>query len=664
MIEFIKEILKTTRFLIAMAAVTALLWLLSFVALWSATSAYLARGHYHEALRHHRQGNDKEAIRELRTNPASKRGFAESYSLAAKIAFDAKDYDKAEMYFRDSMAYGRDRPELQAELQHALAITQIMRSFFPGHALSHDGVSKLREVVQQWQNSGDAFVNLGSAFLHEGKTLSALSSYRKALKTKNVSREGIAHLYSGLGVIRTREAKNAIGFEREDLLNMAIAQFRKAELIDPGSFDVKANMIMLNLFLAGNKPLDRRRRKIVERAQEFYDKHRKQTSDSLRYALYHNLALIRAAEKEYDRSADAFTAALEVYPRSEVDAFNRAVVRVLAARSEPSSDAIALAEAQIKRFTSARSAKPRDNFLLLVALAGMEYAWPNVDAATKHFEMAAKLIDDATPAVEAANVYRALAIIKYKDEKIREAQELIQRALEYDPEMSDLKAITKSLKSAPGISRPVVLIKPGLPHNMPVVRSEIYNKSTSKPLGWKNIKITIGGKEALFELTEHSQIVAMPAQPLEEGLHEIKVRATDYLGNTSERQEQVVIDKSPPEVTVTPPPGATLKPGRHTFTVAIRDKVSPVDYRSIKLTVSVSVRGRYQFFDLIKEGEFTERAGAERAGAQIEEDEFSFELEKPLTPGKCNFSLEAADVLRNKMDTYRWGYTIEKEEDK
>ena len=89
-----------------------------------------------------------------------------------------------------------------------------------------------------------------------------------------------------------------------------------------------------------------------------------------------------------------------------------------------------------------------------------------------------------------------------------------------------------------------------------------------------------------------------------------------------------------------------------------------MDHRSIKLTVSVSVGDRYDGFDLIKEGEFTDRAGPDRAGAQIEEDEFTFELAKPLAPGQCNFFLEAADVLRNKISAYRWGYTIGKEEDK
>jgi len=157
-------------------------------------------------------------------------------------------------------------------------------------------------------------------------------------------------------------------------------------------------------------------------------------------------------------------------------------------------------------------------------------------------------------------------------------------------------------------------------------------------------------------------MVALPKRPLGEGEHVVLIEATDPLGNTSTAETKITIDHSPPSASVTPAPGKTLKPGAHTFTVTLKDEVSGINHASTNLSVTQRASGDDvdKFFLVIKEGKFTGAAGLDKAGVAIQGDRFSFQLKGGVVPGRYIFNLTAADKKGNKMEAYRWTYTVRK----
>ena len=659
MITFIKELLKTTRFLISMALVAAMLWLLAIAMFFSTISAYRVKASYNKGRDYFHQGNKQAAISELNHSLRLNPGLVGAYKLAGKTAFDTEDYEKAITYFERAMKYDDKSSELRA----AVGVATIMRSFRPGFSLDRDGTDELYDLASESTGDGDVLVNLGSVALYQNAVDDAKRYYGEAVRTGWISRDGLVCLYNGLGVIHAKKARKATGARRRDLLSRAKVEFRKAELLDPKSASVALNRLMLDLALLADMPIDDpRRRDAVRRAENFYKQRGKEAGASLKYALHHNLGLEAYSQGKFEEAVRAFETALGMNMRSTADAFNRVVAGVALARQKPSDEFISTLRVEIERLASARSVSMSEIFPMLIELAAVEYTYSHIDDAQKHFEEVAKLIDDTIKPTDAATVYRALAILNYEEDRFRDTRQMIKRALQADPSMTDLNQINERLAKPPRVTFPVVLNKRYLPDNMPVIRAEVYNRSTSDPLGRDNIKVTIGKTEAIVGFTKHSQILAIPVRPLGEGVHAVVIKATDFLGNSAESKAEIVIDHTPPSVSVKPAPGSTLEPGVHTITVALKDKVTGVEYVTIGLKAILQpAEGRPRNITLIKDGRFEEGAGLDQAGVPIEEDKFSFELNDPLAPGKYRFTLRAADRANNKMRDYIWSYTVEAE---
>jgi len=661
-ITFIKDLLKTTRFLIAMALVVAALWLLAAVTLFSAVSAYRSRKHYVKAHLCYQKGDMQKAASELTDIVKSDYGFVEAHNLAGKMALDAKDYENATKHFTNAMNFGGPG----AEVQNALAVTRILRDYFPGGAVDGEGKKALRDAASRWPRAGDTFVNIGSVFLYENNPGEALANYKKALATRNVSKEGLAYLYNGMGIIHVMEAKKAGGADRMEALKKAGIEFRKAIAIRPRSPDATANQLITELAIAAARPFTRRGHSpAVSRAERFYDQKRKYVTDPLAYALCHNMGFEAFAEKEYKNAATAFARALKVKPLSAADAFNRAASCVAAAGKEPTPESIVIAREAVESYLTARSATPAETHSLLAGLGNVEYASGDLEVATEYWQRAAKVVDDTISQTDAATVYRALAIVNYEGGRLPKVIEMIKRATDADPSMKDFDKITERLKMPPRVTPPVVLKKEGFPEDMPPIRAEVYNRSTEKPLKKENIKVTIGDVEAIFDFTQHSQLVALPTRPLGEGVHLVQIEATDYLGNTAKAKTSIMIDHTPPAASITPAPDSMLKPGIHMFKITLTDAVSGVDHASIRLLVSRRApKGSTESYALIHEGAFTKMAGLDRAGVPIEEDEFSFRLNKPLVAGTYILALHAADMKQNKIQDCRWTYSVAEESKK
>jgi|GEM_PF-2748579 len=658
MITFIKEVLKTTRFLVALALVTASLWVLVAVMIFSVVWAYRSKAHYNEARSHYHRGKTSEATDKLNAALKSDPGFVEAYCLAGKMALEAKDYKNAATYFGNAAKFGGP----DAEVQNALAVTRIMSGFFPGAALDRNGKNALSDAASRWPGRGDTFVNLGSVLLYENDLDGAQGNYEKAQNTRNVSKRGLVHLYNGLGVVLTNKAKKATGRHRRELVRQAQIEFRKAQLLAPSRTAAGTNQLMTLLALAADIPVaDRRLGIAVGRAEAFYGKNRKHVTKPFVYALSHNAGLHAYGEKRYEDAARAFERALKVAPLSAADAFNSVAATVAAAREDSSDEAVAAARGAVKGFISAPSPSLAESFALLTELGNVEYARKNLPAARECFEQAQKLINDTTPQTHAATVYRALAILGYEDGNISQTLAMIERAAEADALMTDFEPITERLKTPPKLSPPVVLRREDLPENMQPVRvAQVYNRSTSVPLKKKNIKVKIGDVETIFGFTKHSQMIALPKRPLGEGKHVVLIEATDPLGNTSSVTTMIIIDHTPPSASVRPPPGRRLTPGPRVLAVTLKDEVSGVSHVHTTLSVTHKPAGGdvENLSVLIREGKFTKTAGLDRTGVMIDNDRFSFQIKGGLVPGRYTFNLTAADKKGNKMKPFRWTYTV------
>jgi len=659
MFRLIRQLPHTNRTLIALGVVVGALWLLVAAMLFSTLSAYRLKTAYDKARRHYRQGRVTAAVNALNETLRIDPGFPHAYTLAGKIHYDAKDYEKAAEYFRNAMKLGGS----QAVGQEDLALTIIMRNYLPGAALDRNGKNMLHTAAENSPGNGDILVNLGNVYLYEGNTAQALEQYEKALMTRNISTEGLVNLYIGKGVALTRKARNASGAGRDKLLAEASEHFRKAELLEPANLVAKANRLQVDLAMViDHSTRDYARRRVIREAERFFERNRRHLPQSFTYAVMHNTAARLYEEGKYAESVEAFRKAAELNPLAGVDTFNEVIARLALVRKFSQQKNLDDTRRRIKRLAELKLATPAEEFAMLAELAAIEYAEARLDASLEHYEQLEERITDEIPPTLAAIVYRGLAVLYFEKGEVAKSRRMVENAVNADPAMNDFDDFIKRISQPPRLDKPVVVTRPYLPESFCVMKTVAYCRSLPELLNEDDFEVTFGSVPGVVGFTEDSGVVALPLEPLGEGAHTVKVRVTDSLGNTAEASTQWVVDKTPPSATVNPPPDSTLEPGANEFTITLKDSVAGVDYPTVELMlISKPLSASLSTMQIIEDGKFTEAAGLDVAGAPVREEQITVRLKEPLATGTYTFVLKAADRQHNKMPEFKWTYRVRPE---
>jgi len=675
MISFVRDILKCSKPIRIAACVTAFLWLVSLVLLLMTVHSFRVKYHYEKACRFYHQGNIAGTITEIDKALAIDADFAEAHNLAGKLALEGGNYDKAAEHFARMGKVAED----SQEAANGTGVTEILRKYKPGSFINRDGLDMMKSAAErsvQGRPLGDLFVNLGSAELHEGRALKARDYYAKALDTRNVSMEGLVHLYNGSGVVLTRLARFEQGEARRQLLDAAAAEFEKAALIAPASRDVKANRVLLDLVNAVGKPPGVRQA-LINTARELDKSWSGSPSRMFRFALYGAIGMNACAERKYEDAVKAFEiAGKESAPPNLV--YNTAVARLHLAEKLKNEQAFQSASDAVKQALELgeNALMATERLGLVFTLAVLEHTTGYGEQAKEDFAKAEMFIGKpGIPKEAAAIVYRALAIVNYEDNRIADSLKLIDKALDADPTMTDLKKISEHLKTPPAVSRPewlsLGLEKPEdfLPPGMWPMVAEVYGRATVEPLKKDQINVTIQGRPAEFEFAQNSRIIILPMAPLTDGLHTVEVTAIDSLKNTARNSTEFRIDTTPPTASISPASRSKIKAGPMTFTVELHDEVVGVDHSTISILVNYEPDGQErESYTAVNKGKYSYEMDLEEdkvyGGNPIASDKFGFQLKYDLVPGKVKFIIKAADVNGNKMPDFAAEYTIEPGEEK
>ena len=659
MFRLIKQLRHSNRALIGFAVAVAALWMLVLITFLSTLSAYRMKANYDNARRHYRNGNVREAINALNRALQIDPRFHQAYLLAARINYEAKDYEAAARYFRNAINCGGPKAMGQEEL----AVTLIMRNYLPGAPIDREGRNMLHTAAENSPGNGDILVNLGSVYLHEGLTDKALEQYEKALMTRNVTSEGLVCLYTGKGVALMRQAAKASGARRDALLSEAVDYFKRAELLNPAERAAKANRLQIELAAVVDKSTkDNARRRVVVEAERFYEANKNLLPPSFNYVIFHNLAVKLYEEGKYVESVEMFRKAAETNPLSGVDTFNEVAARVTLVRTVPLQKNLDDTRKRVERLESLKLATPAEVFAMLAELAAIEYAEARLDVSLEHYKQLEQLITDEIPPALAAIVYRGLAVLYTEKEDWPAALKMIEAARNADPKMDDFAKLTKRLSEPPRVDAPIIISKPDLPECFRVAKTVAYCRSLPELLEAGDIDFTFGSVPCVVGFTKDSGVVALPRRPLDEGAHVVKVKATDSLGNTAQASTQWVLDKTPPSARVNPEPDSTLQAGDDTFVVTLHDAVAGVDYTSINLMlVRRPTSATMNSIRIIEKGKFTLDAGIAIVGVPVREDQFSVTLKDGFAPGTYIFLLQVSDLQYNKMPEFKWTYKVKVE---
>ena len=642
------------------------LWIVNAFLCYSTVQAYRVRSHYTTAYRYYHQNNISGTIRELSAALAIDPDFVEAYNLLGKMTLQAGDYTKAAGYFKAviNMTGG------SVEAYNGLAITEIVRKYTPGTPVDSQSKTMLEQISVKPESgrlSGDVFVNLGSVALAEGDPAAALAYFDKAAESRNMRMEGLVHLYNGRGVARGKQAALETGAKQQELLKQAEVELTKAELIAPYSPDVVTNRFMLRLALVAGKPIgDPARRALIIESSTFIREHGGRVRPAFGFIVNNDLGLQAYKEGRFADALAAFTQAGKLDPLAYAPALNRGVTLLSIAQKSPVPKAVEDARAVVEVLIDSTRIPNLHKLALVAQLGNVEYAAGERESCRKHFAQALKFAKLQPGTADAASVYRAMAILHYDADKYAEAIEMTKLAMQTDPSMADVQKVIDILKTPPRVTKPDLLRYDSLPPKLQPLRAEVSSEAVPDLIEKDKIDVTIDDQPADFAFAEASQIIILPRAPAEDGVHLVKVEATDKLGNKGSAVGEFRIDSTPPVVyAVNPPVDAELNADDMVeFSVELQDTISGVDLGTLKLSVAhTGIGGKsLETYPIVDKGKYlynVDDAMAEMVmGNDIRKEKFTFECKTALTPGTYRFTLEVADKRGNKLVDSKWQYTV------
>lgn len=658
MVSFIKDILRSSKANKYTALVAAALWVLIPAMAFLTVKSYRVWHHYSKARQYYREGGMQGAIREAQLALDIDPDFGQAASLLGKISLAAGDYGKAETFFDWAKSSGETAEALNGE-----GVALLVRGHY---ARGKELLNAAAELPHGSGHLGDVFVNLGNLALHADDLPAAEAYFQKAISARNVRIGGIARLYNGIGVLKTRQADKLRGADKAAKWEEAETEFLKAAMIEQNNGAAACNRLLLALARMTDRRVGSEERNSVLRDAEAFCKRQSDPPPALVFALQNELGLKAYADTNFDEAITAFEAALNTRSRESrvrldysVPRFNLAVAALAAAaRAEGADDDVA---ALVEGLAKDTNVTPSEKMMLLAKLGVIEEAKKNRAAALNHLLQAAKMLKSAPKHTDAATVHHALAGIAYREGRKADALNLIGQAMEADPAITDLKPLVDRLKTPPRVSDPYIMEHFTLPPNLQPIKAEVYNRSTDYLLEKKDIVVKLDGTPVDFEFAEMSQIVALPNAPLADGLHMVTIDAVDPLGNEAHAKTEFRIDGSPPMVyAVNPAAGSKLAPGKQTIVLELVDANSAIDHSTLSLTAQERpTSGSAGAFQIANKGKFVyDIKGIMDSAEPIKTDKITFQLKNPLLPGEYTFSLQVADVRGNKLD-YQWRYTVE-----
>jgi len=679
-VQFFDDLLKTrSRFYLALAVAVGVLWILIAINLFSTLKTYSIRRHYTAAYRYYHRGGIVRTQEELNEVVRLEPRFAKAYTLAGMIAVESKSYNDAARYFSRTL----DIAGPSAELLNGLGITRILSRHRQGQPVDLAGLAHLKRAATECaaERPGDVYVNLGNLALYEGLLAGkndpaaaeshfsdAANYFNEALATGNVRYDGLVNLYAGRGVLFAARAAHQPKGSRKRTLQLARKEMQKALLFDPKSPELAINDTLLALEAADDLPLNHPERKgLYEQALALT---KRNPHKLLSCVVQNNLGLIEFAEKRYGKVAELLDAAAADYPASYLPIYNKAAALVEIARQRPDSKTLVNARPAVKKAIEYRSLPDRERFLLSVSLAALEYRGRQFDNARKLYETAAR-VADAVPKAQAATAYHGLAVIYYEQGEFRRAIEMIEKTLEADPAADELRLLTSSLAQPPYVSKPAISRMPDLPPNMQPIFATVFNRSTGELLQKEHILATIDDRLINFEFAAASQImqiIMMPAEPLADGHHTVRVEAVDHFGNRAQAETVFTVDTLPPEASdFHPVRSAVLTAGESpVFSLTLRDELSQVDYGSIRLLVKFEPAegsdARPTSYSIITDGKYDYTNETAPPGSGVITGTFRYMLKEALLPGVYRLTLGAADTAENSAQ-WQWSYNVIEEAD-
>jgi len=658
--EFYQDLLKSRPINQYIVYGLGVVWIVIIFLGYVTIQDYRVRRHYNKAYRYFHQENTDRTLRELQAALDIDPDFAEAYNLLGKIALHARDYSDASDYFESLIRLTGGSPEAR----NGLAVTQIVRYHVPKTAVNPRAKQMLLDLAAgPGARMGDLFINLGSVALHENDLVAAEKHYKAALETRNIRVEGLAHLYNGLGVLRVKQAALETGERQTALLRQAETEFAKAQLVSPSSPDVVTNRFLMRLALMAGRPSgDPARRGLLREAAEFMKSRGGDVRPSLAYLVHNDLGLQAYKEQRFPDAMDEFRKAAQVDPLAYVPAFNLGVTHLAVAEKELSPKAVDDARDIVAQLIDSSRVPQMLKVALLTHLSTIECRAGERDDAHKHLDRAIKLAKGMAATADLAVAYRTLAILQYDEGNYEKAIEAAKQAMEADSSMTDLQKMLDILKLPPRITKPEVLRYESFLDDLQPLRSELHSEAVPDLIEKDAIDVTIDGKPAEFEFGEASTIYILPRQRLGDGIHVVRVQATDKLGNKGEASGEIKIDITPPIVyAISPPANATLKPGTQDISVELQDAISGINFNTLKLTVtSKTADGKPDAYPIIREGAFQYNSeGLTTEGQHIWNEKFIFQLKAPLVTGdEYIFMLNVDDKRGNKLKDYEWKYTV------
>jgi len=658
--EFYKDLLKSRPINQYIVYGLGVVWIVVIFLGYITIQDYRVRRHYNKAYRYFHQQNTEATLRELKTTLSIDPDFAEAYNLLGKIALHARDYSNASDYFQSLIGLTGGSPEAR----NGLAVTQIVRRHLPGTAVDPQAKQMLLDLASgPGARMGDLFVNLGSIALHEADLPAAEKYYQTALATRNVRIEGLAHVYNGLGVLRVKQASLETGERQTALLRQAEIEFTKAQLVSPASPDVVTNRFLMRLALMVGKPwADPARRGVLREAAEFMKSRGGDVRPSLAYLVHNDLGLQAYKEMRFPDAIDEFVKAAQVDPLAYVPAFNLGVTRLAIAEKELSPNAVDDARDIVARLIDSTRVPQMLKVSLLAHLSAIECRAGERDDAHKHLDEVIKLAKGMAATADLAAAYRTLAILEYDEGNYDKAIEATHQAMQADPTMTDLQKIIDILKLPPRVTKPEVLRYESFLPDLQPLRAEVHSEAVPDLIDKEKIDVTIDGKPAEFEFGEASTIYILPRERLGDGVHGVRVQATDKLGNKAEATGEIKIDVTPPIVyALSPPADSTLKPGTQDISVELQDGISGIDFSTLKLTVTLKgADGKPDAYPIVRLGKSQYNVqGVMTEGEPIWNEKFVFQLKSPFVAGdEYTFTLSVDDKRGNRLKEYQWKYTV------